>query len=166
MAGGVLSVLDAAGAEMVPLFHSLMGALGPAADDAVTTFADELVQDLRNAGPLDGLVLYLHGACWDPGFPNVDRYMIECARAACLDLPIAVPLDYHGNVNAATFAVADIAEAYRHSPISTWPRPANAPPARCCGWARPGRRHPRRAKRDRRGGPADRLGRQLLFQRG
>lgn len=116
VAGGVLSVLDTAGAEMVPLFHSLLGALGPAADDAVTAFADELVQGLRGAGPLDGLVLYLHGACWAPGFPDVERYMIERARAACPDLPISVPLDYHGNVDAATFAAADIAVAYRHSP--------------------------------------------------
>ncbi|MBY5974206.1 M81 family metallopeptidase [Ferrimonas balearica] len=116
VAGGALQVLDAAGAEMVPLFHSLLGALGPAADEAVTAFADELVAGLTNSGPLDGLVLYLHGACWAPGFADVERHMIARARAACPDLPLAVALDYHGNIDAATLAGADIAVAYRYSP--------------------------------------------------
>ena len=116
VAGGTLKVLEAAGAEMVPLSHALLGALGPAADDAITAFADELEAGLKANGPLDGLVLYLHGACWSPGFEDVERYVIERARAAAPDLPIAVPLDYHGNVDARTFAAADIAVAYRHSP--------------------------------------------------
>ncbi|MBR9765720.1 MAG: M81 family metallopeptidase [Rhodobacteraceae bacterium] len=116
VAGGVLKVLEDAGAEMVPLFHSLLGALGPAEDAAIFAFADELARGLAASGPLDGLVLYLHGACWAPGFADVERTLIERARAAAPDLPIAVPLDYHGNVDAATFAAADIAVAYRHSP--------------------------------------------------
>lgn len=116
VAGGVLKVLDAAGAEMVPFYHTLLGALGPAADAAVEAFTDELAEGLRKAGSLDGLVLYLHGACWAPGFADVERYMIERAREMVPDLPIAVPLDYHGNVDAETFAAADIAVAYRHSP--------------------------------------------------
>ncbi|WP_163852215.1 M81 family metallopeptidase [Pseudooceanicola aestuarii] len=116
VAGGTLKVLDAAGAAMVPLFHTLLGALGPAEDAAVIAFADEMAAGLAAAGPLDGLILYLHGACWAPGFADVERYMIERARAAVPGVPIAVPLDYHGNIDARTLAAADIAVGYRHSP--------------------------------------------------
>lgn len=116
VAGGTLAVLERAGAEMVPLFHTVAGALGPAADEAVAAFADELEAALQAAGPLDGLVLYLHGACWAPGYADVERHMVDRARAAAPKLPIAVPLDYHGNVDALTFAAADIVVAYRHSP--------------------------------------------------
>ncbi|MCV2894670.1 M81 family metallopeptidase [Lentibacter sp. XHP0401] len=116
VAGGVLKALGATGAEMVPLFHTLLGALGPASDDAVTAYANELVQGLTGAGDLDGLVLYLHGACWAAGFEDVERYVIDRARAVMPDLPISVALDYHGNVDDRTLDGADIAVAYHHSP--------------------------------------------------
>ncbi|WP_116133365.1 M81 family metallopeptidase [Tropicimonas sp. IMCC34043] len=116
VAGGTLKALETAGAEVVALSHSLLGALGPASDDAVEAFVDELAASLIASGPLDGLVLHLHGACWAPGVEDVERHIIDRIRAAVPDLPIAVPLDYHGNVDARTFAGADIAVAYRHSP--------------------------------------------------
>lgn len=114
--GGCLEVCERAGAEFVPLFHTLLGALGPAADEAVAHFTAELVAGLRGAGPLDGAVLFLHGACWAGGFEDVERHMIDAARAAMPGLPIAVALDYHGNIDAETLRHADIAVAYRHSP--------------------------------------------------
>ncbi|MGI3169065.1 M81 family metallopeptidase [Pseudooceanicola sp. C21-150M6] len=116
VAGGALRVLEAHGAEMVPLFHSLLGALGPAEDAAVLAYAQELATGLKTSGKLDGLVLYLHGACWAPGFADVEATLIARARAAAPDLPIAVALDYHGNIDTATLEGADIAVAYRHSP--------------------------------------------------
>ncbi|MDP0926885.1 M81 family metallopeptidase [Paracoccus onubensis] len=114
--GGCIAICEDEGAEFVPLFHTLLGALGPASDEAVTHYRRELLQGVASAGRLDGIVLFLHGACWTEGHADVERHIIDSLRAAQPDLPIAVALDYHGNVDARMLRGADIAVAYRHSP--------------------------------------------------
>lgn len=114
--GGCLKICEAEGAEFVPLFHTLLGALGPAADEAVAHYTREIVEGLRGSGPLDGIILFLHGACWAAGYADVERHVIDAVRAAFPTLPIAVALDYHGNIDRETLRGADIAVAYRHSP--------------------------------------------------
>lgn len=114
--GGCMAICEAEGAEFVPLFHTLLGALGPASDEAVEHFTQELLDGVAGARRLDGIVLFLHGACWAESFDDVERHVIESLRAAHPDLPIAVALDYHGNVDARMLRGADIAVAYRHSP--------------------------------------------------
>lgn len=114
--GGCIAVCAAEGAAFVPLFHTLLGALGPAADAAVAQYTQAILDGISAQAPLDGLVLFLHGACWAPGYADVERHIIDRVRAAAPDLPLAVALDYHGNLDAATLAGADIAVAYRHSP--------------------------------------------------
>jgi microcystin degradation protein MlrC len=113
--GGVLKVCQENGAEFVPFFNTIAGALGPASDAAVHTFTKEIVEGVAGS-KLDGIVLYLHGACWAPGFVDVEKHVIDTVRAVAPDLPIAVALDYHGNIDRETFAGADVAVAYRHSP--------------------------------------------------
>lgn len=114
--GGCYKICDAEGAEIVPFFHTLLGALGPASDDAVASYTREIVEALGRSGEIDAIILFLHGACWAPGYEDVERHVIDAVRAAAPSLPIAVALDYHGNVDARTLHNADIAVAYRHSP--------------------------------------------------
>ncbi|MDK8872722.1 M81 family metallopeptidase [Paracoccus sp. SSJ] len=114
--GGSIAICEAEGAEFVPLFHTLLGALGPASDEAVAHYTRELLEGVADAGRLDGIVLFLHGACWAEGHADVERHVIDSLRAAQPHLPIAVALDYHGNVDARMLRGADIAVAYRHSP--------------------------------------------------
>uniref|UniRef100_A0A9E8CT11 M81 family metallopeptidase n=1 Tax=Bosea sp. NBC_00436 TaxID=2969620 RepID=A0A9E8CT11_9HYPH len=114
--GGCLKICEAEGAEFVPLFHTLLGALGPTADAAVAHYTGEIISGLARGGPLDGVILFLHGACWAPGYADVERHVIDAVRAAFPTLPIAVALDYHGNIDRETLRGADIAAAYRHSP--------------------------------------------------
>lgn len=114
--GGCLKICEAEGAEFVPLFHTLLGALGPTADEAVAHYTREIVEGLGRSGGLDGVILFLHGACWAAGYPDVERHVIDAVRAAFPALPIAVALDYHGNIDSQTLHGADIAVAYRHSP--------------------------------------------------
>jgi microcystin degradation protein MlrC len=114
--GGCLKICEAEGAEFVPLFHTLLGALGPTADAAVEHYTREIVESIGRSGPLDGIILFLHGACWAAGYADVERHVIDAVRAAAPSLPIAVALDYHGNIDSETLRGADIAVAYRHSP--------------------------------------------------
>lgn len=80
--GGCLKICEAEGAEFVPLFHTLLGALGPTADAAVAHYTGEIVEGLGRSGPLDGVILFLHGACWAAGYPDVERHVIDAVRAA------------------------------------------------------------------------------------
>ena len=114
--GSCLKICEAEGAEFVPLFHTLLGALGPTADEAVAYYTNEIVEGLGKSGPLDGVILFLHGACWAPGYADVERHVIDAVRTAFPALAIAVALDYHGNIDRETLRGADIAVAYRHSP--------------------------------------------------
>jgi microcystin degradation protein MlrC len=114
--GGCLKVCEEEGATFVPLFHTLLGALGPASDEAVVHFTQAIIDGLQANGPLDGAILFLHGACWAAGYADVERHIIDAVRIAMPSLPIAVALDYHGNVDRQTLQGADIAVAYRHSP--------------------------------------------------
>lgn len=114
--GGCLRIAAEQGVQVVPLFHTLLGALGPASDAAVAAYTAEILAGLRQNGELAGVLLFLHGACWAPGYEDVERYIIDTVREAFPDIAIAVALDYHGNIDAQTLRSADIAVAYRHSP--------------------------------------------------
>lgn len=117
VAGGCLDTIDAApDAVAVPLVQTVIGALGPASDEAIAWLTGETLSLLARAAPLDGIVLFLHGASWAPGYEDIERHVISKVRNAHPDVPISVALDYHGNVDSRTFAECDVAVAYRHSP--------------------------------------------------
>lgn len=117
VAGGVFDTLAAADdVAIVPLCQMVIGAYGPASDAAIDYITSEIVAEIRAAGPLDGLVLFLHGACWAPGYPDVERYVLQQVRAVLPDVPISLALDYHGNIDTTTFENVDAAVAYRNSP--------------------------------------------------
>lgn len=118
VAGGIIEVCESRAVRLVPIVHTLLGALGPATDEAVEFYTEEICAALAaQAGELDGVLLYLHGACAAPSYPDVERHIIERARQAVgPDLPIVVALDYHGNVDAGTLAQATAAFAYHKSP--------------------------------------------------
>lgn len=114
--GGFIAACRDAKAEMVCGVYTYLGALGPASDAAVETFAAEIADHVRSHAP-DGVLLHLHGATWAKGFADVERHFLDLARAAVgPDVPIVVCLDYHGNIDARTVEGADAAFAYRHSP--------------------------------------------------
>lgn len=116
VAGGVIEQLEEESMQCIPIFESNAGALGPASDNAVRYAEHEIITGLQAAGHLDGIVLFLHGACWAPSYPDVEKYIIDAVHHAFPDIPIVVALDYHGNVNADTFTHAKAAVAYHHSP--------------------------------------------------
>jgi len=51
--GGVIGVCENNGVECVPLFHTLLGVLGPASE-AIAFYTDEILRGLDHSGDLDG----------------------------------------------------------------------------------------------------------------
>ncbi len=116
--GGFIDVLEENTVDMLPIVHAALGAVGPASDEAVHHYATEIAAGVRdNADRIDGVLLFLHGACWAPSYPDPERYILGEVRAVLgPDKPLMVAFDYHGNVDAATLENVDAAFAYRKSP--------------------------------------------------
>ncbi len=115
--GGVIAVCEAAGVELVPLVFVDGGAAGPATDAAFVDYADRICAGLAAAGPLDGVLLALHGALVTPTRLDPDREMAERVRAVLgRDVPVAAALDYHGNIDAHLLELVDAAFGYHYSP--------------------------------------------------
>lgn len=116
--GGFIDVCEAEGIGMLPIVHTLLGALGPVTDESVAHYRDEICSAVAaERDGLDGMLLHLHGACWAPSHHDAERDIIDAVRQALgPGKPLMIALDYHGNVDARTFAHADAAFAYHESP--------------------------------------------------
>ncbi len=89
---------------------------GPVTRAAFDTIAD-LILTAAKAGPLDGILLGLHGAMVVSDHPDGEGLLLELLREAVgPDLPIAVTLDPHANVTARMCDLAQIVISY-----STYP---------------------------------------------
>ncbi len=96
---GMLSVLREAGIAPVPLLaaHAMSG--GYVTREAFGTLVDELVDRLRKAGPVDGVLLALHGAMAVEDEPDGEGEILERVRAALpAAVPVGVSLDLHGHI--------------------------------------------------------------------
>ncbi len=122
VAGGFLDVLAAAGAEVLPLVYTDCSAAGHASDAAFDHFRDELVSGLAQAhlgdrGPLDGVLLFLHGAMTTPGRPDPEGDLLQALRAAVGgELPVMVAFDLHANLSPRTAGLCDALFGFHFSP--------------------------------------------------
>lgn len=90
---------------------------GPMAAAAFATFLDTLLEGARAAGPLDGVLLSLHGANVVEDEQDPDGAMAAALRAVIgPDVPMVVTLDPHANVSDRLAAAADALTAYRTHP--------------------------------------------------
>ncbi|WP_419900346.1 M81 family metallopeptidase [Roseomonas sp. USHLN139] len=117
LCGGFIAVLEEAGAEILPMVFADGGAAGPASDEAFLHYADRIVAELQQAGPVDGVLLALHGAMTTPTRLDPDREIVERVRAVVgRDIPVVVALDYHANLDRHIVELADALFGYHYSP--------------------------------------------------
>jgi microcystin degradation protein MlrC len=116
--GGFIDICEREGMAMLPIVHAALGAVGPATDEAVERYAREIADAVAAEGEqLDGVLLFLHGACWAASYPDAEAFIIGQVRAALgPGKPLMVALDYHGNIDADTLQGATAAFAYHKSP--------------------------------------------------
>lgn len=122
--GGVLQGLDEAGYEAVPLVYSTAMPSGIVTADAYQTLLNNLLERLRLAAPMDGVLLVLHGAMvaenQDDCEGNILRRVREIVGAMC---PIVSVLDMHGSLTAEMVEAADAFVAFNQNPhLDTYER--------------------------------------------
>lgn len=117
VAGGFLDVLAAAGAEILPLVYTDCSAAGHASDAAFDHFRDELIAGLTEAGTLDGVLLFLHGAMTTPARPDPEGDLLQALRDAVgVDLPVMVAFDLHANLSPRSAELCDALFGFHFSP--------------------------------------------------
>ncbi|MFM9105299.1 MAG: M81 family metallopeptidase [Chloroflexota bacterium] len=113
---GFLDVLEPAGVEIVPVLATFAMSGGSVESATVRLLRDELAAGLRAAGPLDGVLLALHGAMVADDDDDPDGAILAAAREAIGDVPLVVTLDLHANLTARMVAMADAIVGFRTSP--------------------------------------------------
>ncbi len=114
--GGAVAELERLGAEPVPLVAAWSLPSGVLEDNAFLRLAELLDTCLKDAGPLDGLVLSLHGAMVSETHFDADSALTEVARRRLGDRPVGVCLDLHANLTARMVDLADVIVGYHTEP--------------------------------------------------
>lgn len=117
---GFINVLEAEGAEMIPTVAASKGPGGFSSwltTDCFDKYATEIVDALKEAGGLDGVLLALHGAMAVTGVPRPEAELVRRVRKAVGDIPIMVTLDLHANEDQELADAADavfVLKTYPH----------------------------------------------------
>ncbi|MFE4663565.1 M81 family metallopeptidase [Streptomyces sp. NPDC056716] len=114
--GGAVAFAEQNGVLPVPLCFGAALPSGVVDGRAFATMLRALVGRARSAGPLDGVVLALHGAMVVEGCPDPELRVVTALRDAIGDVPVAVTLDYHANVGPDLPRAADFLVGYRTYP--------------------------------------------------
>lgn len=113
---GFIDVLEPAGVEIVPIVATFAMSGGPVEPATVARLRDELAGGLRAAGPLDGVLLALHGAMVSGDDDDPDGALLAAVREAIGDVPLVVTLDLHANLTRRMVEHADAIVGFRTSP--------------------------------------------------
>ena len=115
---GVLDVARERGIELVPLLAArASSSAGPLLRDVFEAIADELLNRLRQAGAVDGVLLVLHGAMVAEGYDDCEGDILTHARVLVgPDVPVGAELDLHCHVTARMVEQATALVGYKEYP--------------------------------------------------
>jgi microcystin degradation protein MlrC len=115
--GGYIEGAERFGLELVPTIVANATPAGPVTDQALDSLTAELIERIQQAGPLDGLLLALHGAMVTESHPDGDAEVLRRLRKALGDeLPIVVTHDAHANVAPEEIRLSTALVIYKEVP--------------------------------------------------
>jgi microcystin degradation protein MlrC len=116
-AAGAIDALRAAGHQLVGTAWAAASPSANVTSDAYERIVGELLRHLREALPVDGVYLDLHGAMVTDLFDDGEGELLRRVREAVGPrVPVAASLDLHCNFTRAMFERADAFVAYRTYP--------------------------------------------------
>jgi len=105
------------GMEIIPGPAAWAVASGRITDRAFEVLANGLLAAIAAAGPLDGVLLCLHGALCSQSLDDCDGFLLEKVREAVgRGGKLAASLDYHANITRRMAEAADVLVGYRTYP--------------------------------------------------
>ena len=111
--GGAIDGCRAEGADIAPLVYGFAIPAGLVEREVYEDLVSRLTDRLSAAGPLDGVVLTLHGAMVVDGIDDAELDIVDRVRAVVgPDLPVAVTLDFHANTSRRLTELATLIVGY------------------------------------------------------
>jgi microcystin degradation protein MlrC len=106
--GGFIDFAAETGAALVPTIVASATPSGLVAAEAYAEMLSKLLDGIRDAGKVDGVLLALHGAMVAEGTPDAEGDILGKVRELVgPDVPVASTLDYHANVTNRMVTEAD-----------------------------------------------------------
>ena len=103
--------------EIVGLVRLMAWPGGLATRDTFDWVCDELTSSLREAGPLDGLLISLHGALVAQDHPDVEGDVLAAIREVIgAETPLVATLDLHANLTWKMASQADVLVTFHTAP--------------------------------------------------
>jgi microcystin degradation protein MlrC len=115
--GGFFEGSQRFGFEAVPTLMGWATPSGPLSAAAYAELTDRLLGAIRTAGPVDAVLLALHGAMAVEGLDDADGSTLVRVRDLIgPDRPLIVSLDFHGNISPLVGQMSNALVAYRTYP--------------------------------------------------
>jgi microcystin degradation protein MlrC len=107
----------ALGWEVVESVHAFAEPAGPTLRGAYETIRDRILSDLAAAGPVDAVLMFLHGAMIAEGYDDCEADFVGRMRAEVgPEVKIGIELDLHAHLDEALLQVADLVVIYKAYP--------------------------------------------------
>lgn len=110
--GGVINEVESVGFQLVPTFYAAAVPSGTVTTQAYDELLGRLVDALERSGPVDGVVLTLHGAMVAEGHVDAEYDIVSEARRVLGNVPIGVTLDLHANLSEQLAHAATVLVGY------------------------------------------------------
>ena len=115
--GGMIDAAARRGATLIPSVAAAASPAGPVTLDIYGHVKERMLRDLKAAGTVDGVLLDLHGAMVTEGHDDGEGDLIWAVRQVVgPSVPIAVSLDFHGNITDTMVREADLLHGYKTYP--------------------------------------------------
>ncbi|HYI14503.1 MAG TPA: M81 family metallopeptidase [Thermomicrobiales bacterium] len=115
--GGIVSEAQAQGVELIATTYGHAVPGGRVSREAFETMRDEILEGIRSALPVDGVILGIHGAMALEHNDDGEGPLITAVRELVgPDVPIVAPLDLHTNLSDEMMAEANAFIGYKEYP--------------------------------------------------
>lgn len=105
------------GIEFIPTVHAYAWPGGVVEKKAFDKYKAEIIEGIRNAGPLDGIYMDMHGALHVDGYADAQATLIKEIRDIVgPDVLISGSFDLHGNLSADFVKQINLITGYRTAP--------------------------------------------------
>ncbi|MBX3015377.1 MAG: M81 family metallopeptidase [Caldilineaceae bacterium] len=107
--GGFIEGAEAHGFELIPTVFAEPHPSGPAPRAVFDRVLNEMLTGFAEAGPIDGVLLELHGAMVVEGIDDGEGHILAAVRDLVgPDIPILVQLDIHSSISPQMVEMADV----------------------------------------------------------
>jgi microcystin degradation protein MlrC len=114
---GFIAGARATGLELHPTIVAGPQTIGVVVDAAFESLVKELVDGLRRAPKLDGILLFLHGTMVTESHAHADAEVVRRVRKAFGDrIPVVVVHDFHANVSEEIVELSTALLTYKECP--------------------------------------------------